>query len=206
MKYMPNILYTTQHTPHITRGGRVYSGLVLLPPSLGSRPGAEEPVPQREALRKVDVGPYVVALVVRRAQLHLQGLEAVSVRDFGPGEHKLRLVSGHARPSAAECAELRRPRGPSLRAAGCGQASARRGVTAAVLAKTKTLPRRRFWACGRHVERAREPRRRPEVAAAVLDARVAVELLKEQVRLADVVPVLAGRTGVWQGSHVHVTM
>ena len=59
---------------------------MLLPPLyLGSRPGAEEPVPQREALRKVNVGPYVVALVVCRAQLHLQRLEAVSVHDFGPG-------------------------------------------------------------------------------------------------------------------------
>ena len=47
--------------------------LVLLAPSLGSRPGAEEPVPQREALREVDVGPYVVALVVLGAQLHLYG-------------------------------------------------------------------------------------------------------------------------------------
>ena len=90
MKYMPNILlYIPRNTQAHTRGGRVYSGLVLLPsPSLGSRPGAEEPVPQREALRKVDVGPYVVALVVRRAQLHLQrveqGLEAVSVH-CGPG-------------------------------------------------------------------------------------------------------------------------
>lgn len=75
------------HTPNTRTlpGAKGCSGLVLLFPSLGSRPGAEEPVPQREALRKVDVGPYVVALVVRRAQLHLQGLEAVSVRDFGPG-------------------------------------------------------------------------------------------------------------------------
>ena len=51
------------------------------------------------------------------------------------------------------------------------------------------------WACGRHVERAREPRRRPEVAPAVLDARVAVELLEEQVRLAHVVPGLHGGGG-----------
>ena len=85
MKYMPNLYFIPRNTHAHPGRQRVYSGLVLLPPSLGSRPGAEEPVPQREALRKVDVGPYVVALVVRRAQLHLQGLEAVSVRDFGPG-------------------------------------------------------------------------------------------------------------------------
>ena len=130
MKYMPNILYTTQHTPHITRGGRVYSGLVLLPPSLGSRPGAEEPVPQREALRKVDVGPYVVALVVRRAQLHLQRLEAVSVRNFGPGWTQAAIGAWACQALYRSVCGAAQTQGTRLRAAGCGQARVRRSATA----------------------------------------------------------------------------
>ena len=105
-----------------------------------------------------------------------------------PGPLPLSVRSGpdpekrvYARPGACE----------ARRYGACDQAGA---------AKTALL------ACGWHVERAREPRRRPEVAAAILDARVAVELLEEQVRLADVVPVLAGRAacvaGVARGSAI----
>ena len=182
---------------------------MLLPPYLGSRPGAEEPVPQREALRKVNVGPYVVALVVRRAQLHLQRVEAVKRArlwagvDAGydwclgaPGPLPLSVRSGPD-PGGG------RPRGTSLRAAGCGLArrygaALRRGATArrygAALRRgaSQDTAKAALWACGRHVERAREPRRRSEVAAAILDARVAVELLEKQVRLADVVPCYGG--------------
>ena len=50
--------------------------------------------------------------------------------------------------------------------------------------------------CLCRVERTGEPRGGPEVAAAVPDARVAVELLEEQVRLAHVVPGLLEGGGV----------